>query len=158
MIGKYAKRLQALEGAAKDVEMLRRSRAPFVLYRPRCFALDQHYLLYYPEGLHQRPHKYGPLAGSALCDALRSYPAGTRLDVSMCECTEWLYALYYHSDHAQLYTQEQRDRMMVEDMKAHPELAYMATEEGRELLQILLRFPQVMTVQVKDFMEAYKEA
>lgn len=158
MIGKYAKRLQDLEGAAKDVEMLRRSRAPFVLYRPRCFALDQHYLLYYPEGLHQRPHKYGPLSGIALCDALRSYPAGTRLDVSMCECTEWLYALHNYSDHADIYTQEQRNRLMAEELKAHPELVYMTTEEGRDLLQILLRFPQVITVQVQDFLQAFKEA
>ncbi|MBQ8358565.1 MAG: hypothetical protein IJX37_01435 [Oscillospiraceae bacterium] len=152
------KRLQALESLAKEKEKLRRSHAPFILYRPWSLLLDQHNVLYYPEGLYQQPQKEGPFKFSDFCDLLRTYSDQTRLDISLGECSEWLFAFHHYSEQSQMYTQEQLERFKEKDLTNYPELEYLTTTEGCKMLNTLLRIPQVFSVRVKDYLDAIKEA
>lgn len=158
MVSKHLQRIKALEELAAEKEKLRRSHLPFVLYRPWSFSMDQHYLLYYPEGLFQKPEKQGPVDYAAVCNALSKFPGSTRLQISMGECSEWLFAFHHYSEHSQIYTAEQLGGFKEKELAEHPELSYLTTEAGAEDLQVMLKLPQSFTVKVKDFLEACKEA
>lgn len=126
------------------MEAKKRSHAPFVLYRPWSFANDQHYVLYYPEGMYQRPQKYGPLSWAEAAALLAEYPGDMDLEISMGECAEWLFVFHHFSEHSKLYTEEQLDRFKKKELQDNPELSYLVTDDGEEMRQLMLRLPQVM--------------
>lgn len=154
MIIKHLQRIKELEELAEEKEQQRRSHTPFILYRPWSLSLDLHYLLYYPEGLFQKPETHDIMDFSGICDCLRKYPANTQLQISMGECLDWLFAFYHYSEYSKIYTAEQLDRFKEKELAEQPELAYLTTEAGMEDLQIMLKLPQSFVVKVKDFLEA----
>lgn len=151
------KRIKALEAAAKVKKAKQRAHEPFVLYRPWNITLDEFYVIYHPEGLFQKPQKHGPLTYAETCALLATYPGKMRLQISMGECAEWLFAFHYYSDHSKLYTREQLDRFIQKDLNDQPELAYMLTDEGAEMMRIMLELPQVYVTQMEIFHQAMKE-
>lgn len=136
------RRIQNLEVAAKALEAKKKAHEPFVLYRPWNITLDEFYVIYYPEGLFKAPQKHGPVSYSEACELLKGYPRNLDLQVSMSECAEWLFAFHHYSEHSKLYTQEQLERFKAQELADNPELEYMTTEAGAEMLRIMLKLPQ----------------
>lgn len=150
------RRLKILEEVSKAKKALRRQHEPFVLYRPWNITLDQHYVIYYPEGLFQKPQKQGPLSYAEVCDLLTKYPEEMVLQISMGECAEWLFAFHFYSEHSKLYTQEQLQRFRTEELANNPELDYLVTSEGKEMLSIMLSLPQTYTIDIGIMVQAIK--
>lgn len=154
---KYTKQLNALEAAIKVREAKKRAHDPFVLYRPWNITLDEHYVLYYPEGLLQKPQKFGPISYADTCALLERYPGKLLLQISMGVCAEWLFAFHYYSEHSKLYTQEQLARFLGKELGDNPELSYLITDSGLEMIQAMLKLPQVYVTRMKNFHKAIKE-
>lgn len=152
----YKKQITALEIAVKAKEARKRMHDPFVLYRPWSILNDQYYLYYYPEGLFQKPQKSGPMSYDEVCRAICSYPEKMRCQISLGECTEWLFAFHLFGDQSSLYTREQLDRMTEKDISTYPELAYMLTDSGKDLLQAMLKLPQTLNVAIEDLQQAIR--
>lgn len=136
------RRIQSLEAAAKVMEVRKKAHEPFVLYRPWSITLDEFYVIYYPEGLFRPPLKQGPMSYVDVCKLLNTYPGNLDLQISMSECSEWLFAFHHYSEHSKLYTPEQLQRFKVKELEDHPELEYLTTEAGAEMLSIMLKLPQ----------------
>ena len=151
---KYKKQKALLESAITAKEARKRKHDPLVLLQPWSILRDEFFLSYYPEGLFQKPTKYGPLTYEGACDLLRTYPENLICQFSMGECMEWLFVFHHFSDHARLYTEDQHDRLIQKELQEYPELAYLMTDEGGELLEILLRLPQCGFVKMADFQKA----
>lgn len=154
---KYKKQMELMEAAIKAKEAKKRAHEPFVLYRPWNITLDEHYVIYYPEGKFQKPQKYGPLSYADTCVLLATCPGKMPLQISMGECAEWLFAFHHFSEHSKLYTQEQLDRFLKKELEDNPELSYLITDDGAEMMRIMLKLPQVLFVQMKDLQKAIKE-
>ena len=152
------KRLKALEQAIESKEIRKREHDPFILYRPWSFVLDEHYVFYYPEGLFRKPQKMGPMTFASFCELLKEYPGHMRVQISLGMCTEWLFAFHIFSEHSRLYTSEQLEEFKNRDLQDNPELAYMLTEDGAEILKMMLRLPQTCMTNTEILQKAIKEA
>lgn len=151
------KRLHALETAVRAKEAKKRAHEPFVLYYPWNMTLDEHYVIYYPEGLFQKPQKYGPLSYAQACALLATYPGKMPLQISMGECAEWLFAFHHYSEHSKIYTPEQLERFKAKELKDNPELEYLTTDEGSEMLRIMLSLPQTYMSRTGIMLQAIRE-
>lgn len=149
-----SKRLAILDAAAKAIEKKKRLHDPFLLCKPRGLYTDEFCLEYYPEGLFQKPRKTGPVPFCELVNTIRDYPHNMPCQISMGECTEWLFALHNYSDHSQIYSKEQRDRFIQEDLKRHPELVEILPERGSNIMETILKLPQSFTVSVGMLQDA----
>lgn len=158
MKDKYKKQLDTLEAAIKVREARKRAHEPFVLYRPWSITLDEFYVYYHPEGLFQKPQKNGPLSYADTCALLATFPGKMRLQISMGECAEWLFAFHYFSEHSSKYTSEQLERFKEQDLKDNPELAYLVTDEGAEMIRIMLQLPQVYVSRMDILQQAIRES
>lgn len=79
--------------------------------------------------------------------------------ISMGSCLEWLFVLHQIGDNSKLYTQEQLDRFANEDVEKYPQLAFLLeTEDGRELVENLVRLPQCCKVQLKDLQNIIRQS
>lgn len=151
------KRIKALEAAAKVKKAKQRAHEPFVLYRPWNITRDEFYVIYHPEGLFQKPQKHGPLTYAETCALLATYPGKMRLQISMGECAEWLFAFHHFSRHSRIYTREQLDYFVKKEIDSSPELSYLLTDDGAEMMRIMLKLPQVYMTRMEIFHQAMKE-
>ena len=87
---------------------------------------------------------------------LTKYPEEMVLQISMGECAEWLFAFHFYSEHSKLYTQEQLQRFRTEELANNPELDYLVTSEGKEMLSIMLSLPQTYTIDIGIMVQAIK--
>lgn len=146
-------RLAALESAAKVLEARKRSRSPFLLWRPWSIALDENYVYYYPEGMYQKPIEIGAMTYQEAVEFMKQYPPETDLEITMGECAEWLVTLNQFSEHSRNYTPEQLERFKKRDLEDFPECAYLYEPEGEAMVQLMLKLPQVMYFKLKDLLE-----
>ena len=156
-INKYKKQLAQIEAAIRVCEDRKRMHAPFVVYQPWSLARDQHYVTFYPEGLIQRPVRYGPLSYKNACALLNTYPGDMMLQISMSECAEWLYVFHFFSEHSALYTEEQLQRFKVAELADNPELEYLEIPDGEDIRKSMLALPQTTMIKMKHLQIAVKE-
>lgn len=126
-------RLQALERTAKAMKAEKLAHNPFVLYRPWNLARDEHFVIFYPDGLFQKEQKFGPMPFSQVVERMASYPPDTDLEITMGECMEWLFVFHFFSEHSKIYTQEQLERFKQQELERWPEQAYLFMEEGADM-------------------------
>ena len=150
----FKRRIEILEAAVKKQIALQRQHDPFVLYRPWNFALNEFHVYYYPEGIFQKPQEYGLMCYTDACALLLSFPENILCQISMGECAEWLFAFHYFSEHSKLYTQEQLERFREKELRDNPELAYLVTEDGHEMMRIMLQLPQFFSVRMAVLQKA----
>lgn len=148
-------RLAALESAAKVLEARKRSRSPFLLWRPWSLTLDEHHVYFYPEGMYQPPIKSEDVTYDEAKAIMAQYPPGIDLEISMGECAEWLLAFHHYSEHSTHYTQEQRDKLLEKELQESPELAYLTTDDGEAMRELMLKLPQVMFFKLSDLQSTF---
>lgn len=153
-----SKRLAALEKTAKAVEKKRRLHDPFVFYQPWSITLDEYYVKYYPEGLFKKPQEFGPIGYNDVRTLLQKFPGKLHCQISMGECSEWLFTLHHFSERAKRRSKEMYDDCVKRELEAFPELSYLMTDEGEEIVKIMQKLPQVFFVQMKDLQQTIKEA
>lgn len=154
---RYKKQMDLLEAAIKVKEAKKRKHEPFVLYQPWSISQDEYYVFYYPEGLFQKPKKFGPIGYLDVCTLMRKFPSKLLCQISMGECAEWLFVFHHYSEQSNLYTQEQLNRFLKKEIEDHPELEYLLSDEGAQMRETLLMLPQVFFVSMKDLQQAIKE-
>ena len=154
---KYKKQMDLLEAAIKVKEASKRKHAPFVFYQPWSITRNEYYVKYYPDGLFKKPQVFGPIGYREACTLLKQFPGKWFCQISMGECLEWLFVFHHYSDHALLYTQEQRDCLLKREIEEHPDLEYLLSDESKEMRETLLKLPQVFFVNMKDLQQAIKE-
>lgn len=154
---KYKKQMDLLEAAIKVKEAEKRKHAPFVFYQPWSITLDEYYVKYYPEGLFKKPQEYGPICYGEVCELLQKFPGKLQCQISMGECSEWLFTLHHFSERAKRQSKEVYDDCVKRELDACPELAYLMNSEGQEIVEIMQKLPQVFFVSMKDLQKAIKE-
>lgn len=154
---KYKKQMDLLEAAIKVKEAKKRKHEPFVFYQPWSITLDEYYVFYYPEGLFQKPQKYGPIGYADVCALLGKFPGKLLCQISMGECSEWMLVFHHYSEQSKLYTKDQLERLLKKEIEDHPELKYLLSDESAQMRETLLKLPQVFFVRMKDLQQAIKE-
>lgn len=155
----FKKRIEVLEAAIKNQTRELSLHDPFVLLQPWCLILDQYQVFYYPEGMFRPPQKYGMLRFQEACALMAQWSGNLSCKISMGSCLEWLFVLHQIGDNSKLYTQEQLDRFANEDVEKYPQLAFLLeTEDGRELVENLVRLPQCCKVQLKDLQNIIRQS
>ena len=147
----FKRRIDALKAAVEIRKTELSAHDPFVLFQPWSMLEDQYHVFYYPEGMYRPPEKYGLLSFSDACALMARWPGDLSCKISMGGCLEWLFVFHQIGNNSELYTQEQLERFLRDDLEKYPRLTFLlTTEEGRDLGETLARLPQSCVVRLED--------
>lgn len=136
-------RLEALEAVTEAREAERRRKSPFVEIRVESLSLDRVELVIYPCGLYGGSEKYPVMTLEDATETALRLADRDRVELSFWPwCREWVHAMYQTNPDL---TDEQKERLRLEDLEKWPELSTLY-DDGGKLLQLIGGLPQRMVL------------
>lgn len=154
-------RLEVLEKAQaeydKQLRIWKAQHSPFVEYEPWDMLKDEYRISYFPEGIYQAPNVLDKLGYEEVKEWFLKQDPEISLQIHMGSCTEWLYVFHRFDKRHFKYTEQQLDMISSKWLADEPQLKMLHdTEEGKEIVKIMMKLPQQIFITVGDYQKIIK--
>lgn len=141
----------------KKLRIWKEQHSPFVEYEPWDMLKDEYRISYFPEGLYQTPTVLDKLSYKEVKEWFLNQNEDLRLQIHMGSCTEWLYVFHRFDKRNFKYTEQQLDMISSKWLADEPQLKKLHdTEEGKEIVRIMMKLPQQIFITVGDYQKIIK--